>query len=135
MSLDCSIVWQGDVPGLWPVESGESLQRSGLLDRDPGNGLRRLSEFFSSSPEELLEFLEYFPEDQRPKLPAGGFPPEQFFPAEEGLATVRAHLAFLEANPTAMRNAPAVIEDLRDFERVLARLAAAGVPFHLTIIP
>ncbi|MBP3955283.1 hypothetical protein J8F10_08315 [Gemmata sp. G18] len=111
--------------------SGKALARSGLDSRKPGNGLRALDEFFSTSPDEAAAAYSEFLDG--PPAPEGGFPPEQWFAAADGLATVRALLAYLAANPTDTRNTPAVLDDLHDFERILTVLDAAEVRWHLGI--
>jgi hypothetical protein len=92
-------------------------------------GVRPLMEFFSQDPEEALAALEEF--DAEP--PPGGLSPEEWFPASEGLATVRGLLAHLAANPGAAANVDALIEDLRQFESVLSQLETAGVRWHLAV--
>ncbi|VTR94982.1 Uncharacterized protein OS=Candidatus Entotheonella sp. TSY1 GN=ETSY1_37545 PE=4 SV=1 [Gemmata massiliana] len=111
--------------------SGKALARSRLDSRKPGNGLRALDEFFSTSPDEAAAAYSDFLDEAPP--PEGGFPPERWFAAADGLATVRALLAYLAANPTDTRNTQAVLDDLHDFERILTALDAAGVRWHLDI--
>ena len=47
--------------------------------------------------------------------------------------TVRGMLRHLAANPTAIRDTVPIVEDLREFESVLARLAEAGIRWHLGV--
>ena len=135
MSVACGIAWRGDVPGLLGVDDCTALVRCGVLDRNPGAGLRPLSAFFSISPEEAQAAYESYSDGDPDELPRIEFPPEEFFPADGGLATVRAHIQFFLEHPSDRRGLPAILEELRDYEQVLAALAAAGVPFHMTIIP
>lgn len=134
MSVACGIAWLGDVPGLLPVDDCTALVRCGVLDRAPGAGLRTLSSFLSCSPDDARAMYESYAECDPEELPSITFPPEQFFPAPDGLATVRAHTAFFTANPNHLRDVPVILEELRDFDRVLSALAVSGVPFHLTIV-
>jgi hypothetical protein len=103
---------------------------SDQLDQLAGRaGVRPLMEFFSQDPEELAEFLEAEGVD----LPAGAVPAEQWFPAEDGLMSVRGILAYLAANPNATPKDSAIIEDLSAFESVLVRLESGGVRWHLAV--
>jgi hypothetical protein len=93
-------------------------------------GLRPLTAFASSAPEEAGDADE----GSAAESPGTSFPPEQWFPAEEGLATVRGLLRYLDENPAAFRDAqPNLIADLRQFEQVLSQLVARGVRWHLAV--
>ena len=128
MGVAAFIVAERDVPGVEPQGvCGKAVARSNLDRRDPGGGRRPLADFLSISPDEAAAFAD----EVGAPVPPGGFPPEEWFAAADGLATVRALLAFLAEHPTDHRSTPDVVRDLRDFERVLAGLDAAGVRWHL----
>ena len=130
MSVALFIVPEREIPGLDVFVNGKALGHCKKLDALAKRaGVRPLMEFFSENPESAAAFCEEAGADP----PEGGFPPEQWFPAEEGLTTVRGLLSYLEANPTDVKDSSGVIEDLRDFESILGRLASEGVGWHLAV--
>jgi hypothetical protein len=132
MSAAYFIVPERDVPGLDVFVDGKPLAhvRPKQLDRLAAQaGVRPLMEYYSLDPEEAASFLE----DEGIEPPEGGFPPAQWFSAEDGLVTVRGLIALLESNPAAIPNVRAVIDDLLGFEEVLRGLASANVRWHLAV--
>jgi hypothetical protein len=115
------IVLEKEIEGLDTMMDGKSLSRhiEALDDAARELGVRPLSEFFSMPPDELADFMD----------DAGDFemPPLQQFSAQEGLATVRALLAY-----TAV-HADHVVEDLRQCERILSGAVEHGVGWHFQI--
>ena len=59
-------------------------------------------------------------------------PPEQWFPAADGLAVVRALVEHVGANLNDFKQPNPILRDLRAAEALLAAAAAAGVRFHFT---
>ena len=131
MGVALYIVPERDVPGLDTFVSGKSLGRNEKrLDRLAQQaGVEPLMAYFSQAPEEAEAFFE----EMEAEPPEGGFAPADWFPAEDGLATVRALLSHLAANPSAVPEQSSVIDDLRQFESVLERLESAGVRWHLAV--
>jgi hypothetical protein len=130
MSVALFIVPEREIPGLDVFVNGKALGHCKQLDLLAKRAeVRPLMEFFSVDPESAAAFCEEAGAD----APEGGFPPEQWFPAEEGLTTVRGLLSYLEANPTEVKDSSAVIEDLKEFESLLGRLAPEGVGWHLSV--
>ena len=73
------------------------------------------------------------------QLKADGFdpskmriPPENFFPASEGLAVVRALIDHIGANLNDFKQPNPILRDLRAAEPLLAAAESAGVKFHFT---
>jgi len=87
-------------------------------------GVKAPMEFFSQNPEELADMLG----DEVPEMP-----PEQWFSPEDGLRTVRALLAHLATNGKSIRSAAAVIDDLKQCERVLVYLEKTKTQWHFAI--
>jgi hypothetical protein len=130
MGVALYIVAERETTGLDVGVSGRALGRSKDLDRLAGAaGVRRLMEFYSYDPQWMAEFIAA----EGGELPEMGLPAEQWFPAEEGLATVRGLLGHLTANPQAVADQAAIIVDLREFDGVLARLASEGLRWHLAV--
>jgi hypothetical protein len=92
-------------------------------------GVRPLMEFFSASPDSLSDLIGEADEE----LPPIELPPEQWFPASEGLETVRGLIAYLADHPDAAEEVDRMLADLRGFEEVLGRLEGAGVRWHLAV--
>jgi len=130
MGVAFFIVPEREVPGLETFVNGKALARAEDLDQvAEAAGVRPLMDFFSEDPEEVWALLS----DEGSEPPAEGFAPQEWFPAEEGLATVRSLIAHLETDPSAAPDAAALVEDLREFDRVLGGLAAESVRWHLAV--
>ena len=59
-------------------------------------------------------------------------PPEQWFPAADGLAVVRALVEHVGANLNDFKQPNPILRDLKAAEALLAAAEAAGVRFHFT---
>lgn len=59
-------------------------------------------------------------------------PPEQWFPAADGLAVVRGLIGHVRANLNDFKQPNAILRDLKAAEALLAAAEAAGVRFHFT---
>ena len=59
-------------------------------------------------------------------------PPEQWFPAAEGLAVVRGLIGHVGANLNDFKQPNPILRDLKAAEALLAAADAAGVRFHFT---
>ncbi len=59
-------------------------------------------------------------------------PPEQWFPAADGLKTVRALHEYVSANLNDFKQPNPILRDLKAAEALLAAAEAAGVRFHFT---
>jgi hypothetical protein len=73
------------------------------------------------------------------QLKADGFdpskmrlPPEQWFPAGEGLKTVRALAEYVGANLNDFKQPNPILRDLKAAEALLAAAESAGIRFHFT---
>lgn len=119
------IVLERPIDGLDTGMDGKSMTRhlASLDEAARQAGVRPLSEFFSASPADALEFMEgegVDPGDIE-------LPPLQNFPARDGLATVKALL------PHPVAQADGVARDLRDCERILEVAERNGVGWHFEI--
>ncbi len=88
-------------------------------------GCKPLYDFMSFSADDIAEFVD--------DIDDLDIPPESWFHAKDGLQTVRSLKAHLAANPADVADAAEVIEDLKDFERVLALLESRGAGFRLAV--
>jgi hypothetical protein len=73
------------------------------------------------------------------QLKADGFdpakmrlPPEHWFPADDGLRTVRALIEHVSANLNNFKQPNPILRDLKAAEALLAAAEASGVRFHFT---
>lgn len=135
MGVALFIAPERDVAGLDTFVDGKALAHARDLDGlARAAGVRPLMEFFSQSPDDLLSFLGEEGDDGELHLPEGfTAPPEEWFDAAAGLESVRGLLGHLAAHPEGVRSLDRVIEDLRQFEEVLAALAREGVRWHLGV--
>jgi hypothetical protein len=129
VSVALYIAAEREVRDLDTQVGGKALGRSNNLDRLAARiGVRPLMDYFSMDPERAAAHFEELGEE-----PLTDIPEEAWFPAEDGLVTVRGLLRHLEANPTAIPAAAEIASELREFEGVLVGLAAAGVRWHLAV--
>jgi hypothetical protein len=59
-------------------------------------------------------------------------PPERWFPAADGVATVKAIAEYVGANLNDFKQPNPILRDLKAVETLLAAAATAGVRFHFT---
>ena len=89
-------------------------------------GLRPLGSFFSADPAALEELLELA--GDAPELP-----PEEWFEAQAGLATVQGLMDHLAGAGRELPHAAELRSDLSDFKRVLEQAQEAGLQWHLAV--
>lgn len=133
MSVALYIVAQERVSGLDLSVNGKAIGKvdEQSIDRlcDALN-VTSLVSFTSQNPEEIADLMgeEVIDVDDVEE-----FPGEEWFAAEDGLATVRALIAHLTAVPSALADSAAIVDDLHGFERVLATLVEKQVKWHLAV--
>lgn len=88
-------------------------------------GVRTLSSFLSEDTEALHANLKY----EGYALPE--LPELAWFSAGTGLKTVRALAAYLEEHPETFEDAKAIIDELREYEFVLARFDKEGIRWYM----
>jgi hypothetical protein len=91
-------------------------------------GVAQPSSMLSESQASLIE-----------QLKADGFdpakmrlPPERFYPAADGLKTIRALIDHVSKNLNDFKQPNPILRDLKAAEALLAAAEAAGVKFHFT---
>jgi hypothetical protein len=143
MGVALFIVAERTVEGLDTFVDGKALARcrpAGAKERLGRASMRHLEtlarqagvwplmEFFSEDPKSAYALIAEEGEE-----PPDDLPPEQWFSAAEGLATIRGLLAYLTTHPDAAAEVDRLIEDLRQFEEVLSRLEEEGIRWHLAV--
>jgi hypothetical protein len=127
------IVVEGEDPGFDIFVNGHALARN-------EDALERLAERLKVSS--LLEFFSADENSMALLLEQGAGNPEwaqhlpqpQWFAPANGLITVRGLLEFLRITPTAVGSETgAVVSELREYERVLAKTAQKGLRWHLAV--
>lgn len=129
MSLAFYIVVNSKVEGLDTFVDGKAVghaNQTALTTLCKKLNVRPLEEFISQDPEEMSEFLEDH------GIEADNLQ-EQWFDAEDGLATVSALRRYLSENPTALKNSEALCEDLAEYERVLEGIKKENVQWHFAV--
>lgn len=133
MGVALYIVAQRAIKGLDPSVDGKAVGRIDDQTLDTlcdALNVTSLVSFISQDPDELADIMG---EDVIDVEDDDELPEEEWFAAEDGLATVRALIAHLDADPSALADTAMIVEDLRGFERVLAALAEHGVKWHLAV--
>ena len=140
------------------IPDGKSLARASsyLETVAAAVGVPYLFDFLSIDPEEAATMGGWVrPEDRDPDEPyppewmdqdpfgPDQFPPERWFDAGAGLASIRTLIQSVKANPAALARhkvqyglapkAEDVLADLLDFETILERLVSHDVRWHLGI--
>ena len=87
-----------------------------------------LTSLVSESPDQLIaQLIEdgFDPAKMR-------IPPETWYPAADGLASLRPLIAHVEANLNDFKQPNPILRDLKAAEELLAAAQSAGVRFHFT---
>lgn len=133
MAASLYIVVEGEDPGFDIFVNGHALARN-------EDALERLAERLKVSP--LLEFFSADENSMALLLEQGAGNPEwahhlpepQWFAASTGLVTVCALLDFLLRTPVALGSeTPAVVSELREYQRVLRKTGEHGLRWHLAV--
>jgi hypothetical protein len=133
MAASLYIVVEGEDPGFDIFVNGHALARN-------EDALERLAERLRVTP--MLEFFSADENSMALLLEQGAgnpdwahhLPEPQWFDPGTGLVTVRALLEFLLASPTALGSeTPAVVSELREYERVLRKTEERGLRWHLAV--
>ena len=131
MGAAAYIVLEKQLPGLLNMPDGKALSRADhvLTPLARQIGVKPLMDFFSMAREDYVANAEQFNIPLDPEGP----PEEQWFPAAEGLLTVRSLIRHVEAHPEALEAPGRVLDDLRDFADVLEEAEKNGVRWHLGV--
>jgi hypothetical protein len=131
MSVAFYIVLERAIPGFDQSVDGVALsRRCEALDRLAMQaGVQPLMSFFRASPEELADFVE----DEGVDFDGRDIkvPPAKWFSAEEGLRTMQALLRAAEDGK--VEKADQVIDELKEFSKVLETARDNGVRWHLAV--
>lgn len=125
------IVVEGEDPGFDTFVNGRALARQeAAVERLAHTlGARPLLEFFSADENSMALLIEEGAGN--PDL-LHRLPPPQWFPPEDGLETVRALIEALEPEPRRLgQEGAAVLSELLEYERVLAKAAERRMRWHL----
>lgn len=131
MAASLYIVVEGEDPGYDIFVNGHALARhEDALDRLATRlRVKPLLDFFSADQNSMALLLEQG--TGNPEW-ARNLPEPQWFPAVEGLASVRAMIAFLSGTPAAFGSETVlVVNELREYERVLQKTSDRGLRWHL----
>ncbi|HEY2589576.1 MAG TPA: hypothetical protein VGI81_27770 [Tepidisphaeraceae bacterium] len=88
----------------------------------------QITSLLSESPAALIEQMKEAGMDPAKMR----IPPEQWYPAADGLQTVRALLEHIPANMKDFKQPNPILRDLKAAEALLAAADTAGVRFHFT---
>ena len=133
MAASLYIVVEGEDPGFDIFVNGHALARN-------EDALERLAERLNVSP--LLEFFSADENSMALLLEQGAGNPEwashlpepQWFDPSNGLVTVCALIEFLLGSPAALGSETGpVLSDLREYERVLGKVAHRELRWHVTV--
>lgn len=131
MSAALHIVPEKEIAGLVSTFDGKALSAAEAELAVLAEKLRvtSLMDFFSQSPAETIDLLEYQGQGDDDSDASD----ETWFSPADGLKTTQALLGYLQEHPDAVSTAAAVLRDLRQFETVLKRLSDEEVRWHLAV--
>lgn len=127
------IVVEGEDPGYDIFVNGRALARhEDALEKVALQlGVRPLIEFFSADENSMSLLIEEGAGN--PQL-IRKLPPPQWYPAGDGLATVRVLVAALKDDPQQLgTEGPQVLVELEEYARVLDKTEQAGLRWHLAV--
>ena len=127
------IVVQGEDPGFDIFVNGRALARheDALEKIAEGLGVRPLIEYFSADENSMSLLIEEGAGN--PEL-IRRLPPPQWYPADAGLGTVDALIEALSDEPHQLgTEGPLVLEELKEYQRVLRKTDERGLRWHLAV--
>ncbi len=128
MGVAIYIACESEIDGVDTHVDGKSLARVDpdvLENIENQVGCRHIYDLMSFDPDELAEYVD--------ELDTADAAPVEWFPASEGLNTVRGLRDHISKDPSAVPDANAVLSDLNDMEGVLLILDKQGVGFHFAV--
>jgi hypothetical protein len=133
MAASIYIVVEGEDPGYDIYVDGQALARhEGAVEQLARNlNVKPLLEFFSADENSMALLIQEG--GGNPDL-LHRLPPPQWYQPEDGLETVAALVEALELDPSQIgAEGPEVLEELRQYQRVLRKTVAAGLRWHLAV--
>jgi hypothetical protein len=133
MAASMYIVVEGDDPGYDTFVNGSSLaQHEDAVERLTLRlGVRPLIEFFSADENSMALLIEEG--GGNPDL-LQKLPPTQWYPASDGVATVKALVQSLREEPQQLGpEGPLVLAELEEYARVLKKTEERGLRWHLAV--
>ena len=127
------IVVEGEDPGFDIFVNGRALARheDALEKLALSLQVKPLIEFFSADENSMSLLIE---EGAGNAELIRRLPPPQWYTGGDGLATIRALLDTLEADPHQLgTEGPQVLSELREYDRVLSKTMRAGLRWHLAV--
>ena len=134
MGMSFCTVFEADVPGFGTLggDNPTIFRQQRNLDRLATlHGLTPLSAFESYRPDVLADVMGLGLRDELPLA----LPPLRWFPAADGLAAVRALIAYLMAHTGAVSQTIRVLADLSSIADELTAAERAGVRFRFAVVP
>jgi len=133
MAASMYIVVEGDDPGFDIFVNGRSLARhEDALERLALRlGVKPLIEFFSADENSMSLLIE---EGAGDRDLIRRLPPPQWYPADDGLKTVRALVAALQDEPQQLgTEGEQVVSELLEYVVVLEKTQARDLRWHLAV--
>ena len=133
MAASMYIVVEGDDHGYNIYVNGRVIARyeSAIEKLALASGVKPLLEFFSADENSMALLIQEG--GGNPDL-LKRLPPPQWYSPEEGLRTLDALIAALEADPHQFGSeGPEVLSELREYEIVLRKAAERGHRWHLAV--
>jgi hypothetical protein len=95
-------------------------------------GIRSLEEYVSYSPEEARAMMEEMGTDPD-EIEGLELPEQKWYDPQEGLDWVSQVCQHIQANPSHVKNAKGVLEDLEQYRGVLEQAKAVGARWNLQV--
>lgn len=132
MSTAIYIETEAPIQGFDPFVNGKAIGHMDDAEIETlcnSAGTQSLLDYVSQNPDDLEEFFE----DEDDDAGDADFPDETWYAPEDGLRLAQALVRYLEQNPNSLRNANAVLEDLKEYERVFVKLVEKKIRWHFAV--
>lgn len=127
MGIAYYIVLEKDIPGKNISVDGKSLAQEEEKLKEIAHilGVKDLMSFFSVHPCEIEDFFDEYGDMEIPET--------EWFSPDEGLATVRTLLNYIEIKPHSFINNERLSDDLKNFEEILLDAQKYNLKWHLAV--
>jgi len=127
MGVAYYIVLEKNIPDKDLYIDGKALaeEEETLKEIAHSQGVKDLMSFFSASLDEVEDFFDEYCDIEIPET--------EWFSPDEGLATVRAILDYMEMDRDGFIHRESLLDDLKNFEAILLKAQTYNIKWHLAI--
>jgi hypothetical protein len=134
MSAAFYIVLDRETPGFNTTVNGKFLAKDAdRIDRvSKAIGIPSLSDFICFSPGSAESIVENSGKSPN-EMETAELPQQRWFDAQAGLDFIEKIAAFIDENPTIVKNTKGVLDDLEEYKVVLQKAKSIGARWNLQV--